>query len=109
MPLHKGLAPLSQEKDLGIIQFVTENCVQQIKVTEDYHAQVCREMTLDRRLTLLFESTAITIHAFPCQSTELLGEEIEFRLLRTVESCILPLLAVVTDEDLLHWLSPRQQ
>jgi hypothetical protein len=33
----------------------------------------------------------------------------EHRLIGVIESCILPLLAVATDADILSWLSPKEE
>jgi hypothetical protein len=94
---------------LGIIELVSESGIQYLKLTREYRAHICNDITLDDRRTLFSECTAIVIHAFPCKYAELLGEDMEIRLLDVVESSILPLLAVVTDDDIMNWISPREQ
>jgi hypothetical protein len=109
--IREGHVPelLSQAQELEVIQFVTEDGIRHVKLREECRTEIYREMQLNRRLELLSESTAIAMHAFPCKFAELLGEEMESRLLPVMESCILPLLAVVTDDDITSWLTPRQR
>lgn len=108
-PFHETPDALSAAQEFGLVHFVTKNCISYVRVAEDHRAQIHHEIGPEHRRTLLFECTAIAIHAFPCKFAELLGEEMEHRLIGVIESCILPLLAVATDADILSWLSPKEE
>ncbi|KAF4626235.1 hypothetical protein G7Y89_g11927 [Cudoniella acicularis] len=95
--------------ELGLIQFVNEKGSWHIQIMEECCAKMRSKMGRDNRRQLLFEGTAIALHAFPCNHAEILGEEMAHQLLRFVVPCVLPLLAVATDDDFMTWLSPSQR
>ncbi|KAI8659744.1 hypothetical protein NCS56_01192200 [Fusarium sp. Ph1] len=47
-------------------------------------------------------------HAFPCQNTEVLGEEVAARLMPLAKSFLLPFLASVSEREIRHWLLPSE-
>jgi hypothetical protein len=102
-------ATLATAQDLGLIQFVTEKCIQYVKITDQYRNQIYQDIRLDRRRALLFEFTAIAMHAFPSKFTDLLWDTIALGFIDVIESCVLPLLAVASDTDLLGCCLPKER
>jgi hypothetical protein len=79
-----------------------------VHITDKCRSASYHEIDEKRRRVLLFHAIGIIVQAYPCALAELIGDEMQLRLLRVVEDCILPLLAVVTDEDIISWLSPLE-
>jgi len=101
-------ALLSHAQFLGQICFTKEYGVTYIQITDEYRFASYHEIDENRRRVLLFQAITIIVQAYPGALAELIGDEMQVRLLRVVEDCILPLLAVLTDEDIISWLSPLE-
>jgi hypothetical protein len=92
----------------GQIYFTELYGVTYVQITDECRSASYHEIDEKRRQVLLFQVVAIIVQAYPVALAELTGDEIQLQLLRVVEDCILPLLALVTDEDIISWLSPRE-
>jgi hypothetical protein len=102
-------AALSEPHFQGQICFTKEYGVTHVQISREYRLVSYCEITKKHRRDLLLHAIAIVVHAYPCALAELIGDEMQIRLLRIVEDGILPLLAAVTDEDIISWVSPQEK
>lgn len=100
---------LSPAHELGIIELISQCGVHHLRLATNSKAQICAELNQSDRRELLSAWLSICIHAFPGRYVEISGAEMEMRFLGTIESSILPLLAVITDEDIMDWVAPKSK
>jgi hypothetical protein len=100
---------LQRARELGVVELISECGVQYLQLATDFKVRICAELNLFDRRKLLSSWLSICIHAFPSKWAEISGEEMEIRFLGLLESSILPLLAVITDEDIIDWVCPKER
>ena len=98
---------LSPALQLGVIELISESGVYYLRLTNNYKAQICAGLNQSDRRELLSTWLSICIHAFPARYAEICGAEMAIRFQNILQSSILPLLAVITDEDIVDWVAPK--
>ncbi|KAF2188843.1 hypothetical protein K469DRAFT_684144 [Zopfia rhizophila CBS 207.26] len=88
------------------VEIIMQSGIQCLKLSTDACEHVSQLMSVEERRKQLSTCIAITIHAFPSRFAEIAEEEVAFQFLPLLQTSVLPLLAVSTDDDIWEWLIP---